>query len=72
MTTAPDDGRDRRKASRATWERRIGLRERAHAKLDEALDMYEAGDPLWINTGFSWTSFTDEGARLDIWIKDNL
>jgi hypothetical protein len=35
-------------------------REKAHEKLDEILDMYEQGVPLWIHTTFGWdgTSLT--------------
>lgn len=49
------------------------LRDLARKKLDEALDMYERGDPLWIHTecGWSGTKATGiEDAEVSITIKE--
>jgi hypothetical protein len=47
------------------------VRKLAHEKLDEALDMYEAGVPLWINTSCGWR-LENDAADLAIWIKEPL
>ena len=46
------------------------FREMAHDKLDDALDLYKNGAPLWINTGCSFSSTETEGVRVEIWLKD--
>lgn len=40
-----------------------------HKKLDELLDMYEAGHPLWIH-GSSAVTSADLGLQVDIYLKD--
>jgi hypothetical protein len=43
----------------------------AHEKLDEALDMYRRGDPLWIFTQCGWY-LDEDAAELTITIKEPL
>jgi hypothetical protein len=47
------------------------VRKLAHEKLDEALDMYVQGVPLWIYTGCGWF-LENDAADLEIWIKETL
>jgi hypothetical protein len=49
----------------------LNLRARLHEKLDEVLDMYEAGDPLWIVTEMSWSGDrVADGCRITISERD--
>ncbi len=50
---------------------RVKLRELAHRKLDEILDMYLDGDPLRITIYCSWISMHIND-RLDITIREGL
>lgn len=40
----------------------LRVRERAHEKLDEILDMYEQGAPLWLEISLGWA----DAKRYDI------
>ncbi len=54
---------------------RLSIREKAHAKLDEALDMYEENVPLWIVCRLGWSSFSASTRSFDheltVTIKEN-
>jgi hypothetical protein len=49
-------------------EDRADVRKIAHETLDEALAMYERGDPLWIIAGCGWTG--KDAAVLRIIIRE--
>lgn len=42
----------------------------AHQRLDELLDLYEQGAPLWIVGSVGWVS-PDDSARLDLTVRDS-
>jgi hypothetical protein len=44
---------------------RLNIREKAHARLDEALDMYEENVPLWIVCRLGWSSFSASTRSFD-------
>lgn len=53
--------------ARASLAASLRVREKAHAKLDEALDMYEQGAPLHIVQRMSWSSGrVDDVLRIEI------
>jgi hypothetical protein len=47
------------------------IRKLAHSKLDEILDMYEQGVPLWIIGEVVWSA-SRENTSLSMTIKENM
>lgn len=45
-------------------------REEAHKYLEELLDMYEEGAPLWLTSDMEWSPAHEQGAHLRIVISD--
>jgi hypothetical protein len=48
----------------------LDIRRRAHETLDEALDLYEGGAPLWIVTQLNWST-SKRADKLVIYIRED-
>jgi hypothetical protein len=47
---------DSNPSSRLEAQEKLDLRKRAHQKLDQALNLYLEGAPLWIRAEYGWTT----------------